>query len=236
MNDIQAVPPHLLTMAHYTKGSKAVQELRLARYREDQAAPTTEFSRAPAAIAAAAPSDAEPSFDFGDLLDIVNPLQHIPIVSTLYREISGDEVGPVGRIAGGALFGGVIGAVSSLANVLIEEVSGRDLGGHALALFTGEDAAAPATLVAAADAAPTAQAGGRDQMPPADEAVKTAPQPPATPSALGVPGPLPQLSAAAFDALLRSVSDPETLRARNPALNAAIPERAAELRVEARAP
>jgi hypothetical protein len=30
--------------------------------------------------------------DFWDFVDIVNPLQHIPVVNTIYRELTGDTV------------------------------------------------------------------------------------------------------------------------------------------------
>jgi hypothetical protein len=62
-----------------------------------------------------------PSFSFGELLDIINPLHHIPIVSNIYRNMTGDEISPVARIAGGALFGGAIGGVTSLAAAAIQE-------------------------------------------------------------------------------------------------------------------
>ena len=75
---------------------------------------------------------------FFDILDIINPLQHIPIISTLYRAVTGDEIDPVPRIAGGALFGGLIGAVASLVNVVIDELTGSDIGEHVLALFEGD--------------------------------------------------------------------------------------------------
>ena len=39
---------------------------------------------------------------FGDVLDVINPLQHIPVVSTIYRAITGDEISPGARVAGGA--------------------------------------------------------------------------------------------------------------------------------------
>ncbi|MGB6086494.1 MAG: hypothetical protein WBF74_07845, partial [Parvibaculum sp.] len=32
-------------------------------------------------------------FGFSDFLDVINPLQHIPIVSSIYRELTGDELG-----------------------------------------------------------------------------------------------------------------------------------------------
>ncbi len=83
------------------------------------------------------PYDFEPFGDdgltFGDILDVINPLQHIPVVSTFYREWTGDEIAPLPRIGGGALFGGVIGAITSLVNVIVDEITGSDIGAHVLA-------------------------------------------------------------------------------------------------------
>ena len=90
-------------------------------------------------------------FSFGDLVDVLNPLQHIPVVSTLYRRLTGDEIDPMSRVAGGALFGGWIGGVASVANALIERATGDDLGGHIATAFLGDgeetDTAQPATAV-----------------------------------------------------------------------------------------
>ncbi len=74
-------------------------------------------------------------FDLFDLLDIVNPLQHIPVVSTLYRAVTGDTIAPMPRILGGALLGGPIGAGAAMANVFVEEATGKDAGEHVMALF-----------------------------------------------------------------------------------------------------
>jgi hypothetical protein len=74
-------------------------------------------------------------FTFGDFIDIINPLQHIPIVSTVYRQITGDGLDPGSRIGGGALFGGPIGLVASLVNVLDVEATGKDIGEQVVALF-----------------------------------------------------------------------------------------------------
>jgi hypothetical protein len=38
------------------------------------------------------------------------------------------------QIVGGAVFGGALGAGSALANVIIEAETGKDIGGHALAM------------------------------------------------------------------------------------------------------
>lgn len=85
-------------------------------------------------------------FSFGALLDIVNPLQHIPIVGTVYRAMTGDSIGPAARIAGGTLFGGVIGLVASSLDSLVEGETGRDVGQHILAMKSEADKATdPAT-------------------------------------------------------------------------------------------
>ena len=42
-------------------------------------------------------------FTFLDFLDMVNPLHHIPIVSTLYQSITGDTIDPGAKIVGGTL-------------------------------------------------------------------------------------------------------------------------------------
>jgi hypothetical protein len=56
----------------------------------------------------------EDGFTFGDVIDIVNPLQHIPIISSIYRKVTGDTIAPAMEIAGGALFGGPLGAAISV--------------------------------------------------------------------------------------------------------------------------
>ncbi len=89
-------------------------------------------------------------FTFDDFLDLINPLQHIPVVSSFYREITGDSIAPGPRVLGAALFsGGPIGAAVSAAAALIDVVmeseTGKDFGGHVMALFDGDagDDAAP---------------------------------------------------------------------------------------------
>ena len=45
--------------------------------------------------------DTEEGITFGDVVDIINPLQHIPIVSTIYRMATNDDAGMGSRILGG---------------------------------------------------------------------------------------------------------------------------------------
>ena len=78
-------------------------------------------------------------FGFGDLVDMVNPLQHIPLVNLAYREITGDEIKPVGKIIGGGVFGGPVGMASGLVDAVIKDGTGKDMSGHALSLVEKED-------------------------------------------------------------------------------------------------
>jgi hypothetical protein len=80
---------------------------------------------------ATTPAEAKPEhsgLSFGDLLDVINPLQHIPIISTIYRRITGDTMSPAAEIAGGALYGGIVGTVASVADVLFTQETGKDFG------------------------------------------------------------------------------------------------------------
>ncbi|MCA3260688.1 MAG: hypothetical protein ING44_02000 [Telmatospirillum sp.] len=69
----------------------------------------------------------------GSFFDYINPLQHLPIVGTLYRAVTGATISPSARIVGGLLYGGPIGFASSLANAVVETASGKDIGEHAMA-------------------------------------------------------------------------------------------------------
>lgn len=165
----------------------------------------------------------EDGFSFDDLLDIVNPLQHLPVVSTVYREITGDEIRPESRVLGGGLFGGVLGAAASLVDVAVESFSGDSMGGHVMTALFGDDEAEPSAdeksiQTAARDAAttplpvpaalpPVPAAPPATAKPAARSATpQTQPQPQAhsiTSDPASEP-PLPSLSSSAFDALLQS--------------------------------
>jgi len=99
----------------------------------------------------ASAAGAEDEFGFWDLVDMENPLQHIPIVNHLYRDITGDEIKPASKIIGGSLFGGIAGGAGALANVIVEYETGRDITGNVVAMMaTGEK---PAFRSAAANPA-----------------------------------------------------------------------------------
>jgi len=73
------------------------------------------------------------------LLDTVNPLQHIPGVSQAYRAVTGDESNALANMAGGFLFGGPVGLAAGAATSFFEMLTGKDLMGHAMAFFEGDE-------------------------------------------------------------------------------------------------
>ncbi|HUZ72502.1 MAG TPA: hypothetical protein VMU87_05925 [Stellaceae bacterium] len=109
-------------------------------------------------------------FGFRDLLDIVNPLQHLPIISSIYRWVTGDQPGEAAQIAGDALYGGPIGVAFGLIDAATEDKAGHDLGQQALtALFGHHDqgtqvAAAAAPAGAAVPAPQATEAGSAPTM------------------------------------------------------------------------
>jgi hypothetical protein len=98
-------------------------------------------AQAPAAEAQA--PAAEGAITFGDLLDVINPLQHIPVLSSIYRGLTGGTISQGARLAGDTLFGGPLGFLSSIVNTIVEGTTGKDIGGQVLALFQGSPAGSP---------------------------------------------------------------------------------------------
>ncbi|MES1991896.1 MAG: hypothetical protein V4441_13230 [Pseudomonadota bacterium] len=151
-------------------------------------------------------------FSFADLIDTVNPLQHIPVVATAYRELTGDTISPQARMAGGGLYGGAIGFVASMVDSVIDIATGNDIGGHIFAGFFGPDkpvetaAATPPQQTAAAITTASIATDTRAAKAPAP-AKSTRPAPA-----------IPQMSPETFDALLKSFADPKAAKEANPGL------------------
>lgn len=90
---------------------------------------------------------------FSDLLDLINPLQHIPIVGSVYREVTGDDRGAVSAVLGGVLLGGPIGLAAAIFELMCQDATGKGFAGNVVALFDGENN--PSTQIAAS--APAAE-------------------------------------------------------------------------------
>jgi hypothetical protein len=94
------------------------------------------------------------AFGFGDFLDVINPLHHIPIVATIYRNLSDDQIAAGPRVIGGAIWGRVGGLVAGVVNAVVEWWSGKDIGDHVYAaIFGGPKKPDDGTMVAQQDSA-----------------------------------------------------------------------------------
>ena len=119
-------------------------------------------------------------FGFNDFLDLINPLQHVPGVSTLYRAVTGDAIADEARFIGHIVYGGPLGLIAATAETLATDRDGRGLSENLAAWWGGEAETAvaarrpgpPTALHAPRDGAATGAAA-------ADRAL--APTPPATP-------------------------------------------------------
>jgi hypothetical protein len=134
------------------------------------------------------------SFGFHDLLDTINPLQHIPVVSTIYRWLTGDTPGNVARIVGDGLFGGPLGLAAGAFSVAVKEETGKDPGELVLALVSGESSNGGKTQIAAADPTASNAAAAPPPDPPASSPVPVAAAP--VPAAPPVPSASPATAAA----------------------------------------
>ncbi len=172
------------------------------------------------------PSDVdttEREFSFDDFLDVINPLQHLPIVSSIYREVTGDEIHGAARVLGGLLYGGVLGMVGGAVDAMLEETTGRDLGQNAVAAIFGEDAPFAGTghpqAVAAAGEGETADASAGDSSSGGEDAA-------AGPAEAGIADPQAMAASAAL-AASTPASPPEATPP--PSSGPAAPERTAAL-------
>lgn len=75
---------------------------------------------------------------FDTVVDTVNPLQHIPGVSSAYQAATDDTMNPIASMAGGFLFGGPIGLMAGAAQSFLEMVTGKSVAQNVIAMFGGE--------------------------------------------------------------------------------------------------
>jgi hypothetical protein len=154
-----SAPASVAASVNFTSDSNAVDPRRYSK-----------FDRTASAVGSA-------TMTFGDVLDMVNPLQHIPVVSSVYREMTGDKINPVSRVAGDVLYGGVMGVaaavaggIGAVADTVMEAHTGKDVTGTVYAALFGDEKAAAgdgSTQIAAAaqtqGEAPVVQAAAATQ-------------------------------------------------------------------------
>jgi len=100
------------------------------------------------------PATDDDGLGFDDFLDVINPLQHLPVVGMIYRALSDDQIAPPAQIAGGALFGGLYGFLGALGSVIYEGIAGESVEDTVLSLFDDD---APAQAATAQNAYVSAQ-------------------------------------------------------------------------------
>jgi hypothetical protein len=105
-------------------------------------------------------SDSDDNLGFSDVLDILNPLQHIPLVGTIYREATGDTIKPAEQLVGDLIYGGLTGTlllsgVASVASLAFEQQTGKEpVVMVADAVFGTDDSEGQADAMDASPAAP----------------------------------------------------------------------------------
>lgn len=117
-------------------------------------------------------SDEGLSFD--EVLNSLNPLHHVPIVSTIYQAVSGEKIGIGPRMIAATILGGPVGLIIAGIAAFIEEMSGGTIAEHAVALFegtTGDGEPAPGDAIAAVSNHIEGDVGGIDASALADSPI-----------------------------------------------------------------
>lgn len=82
---------------------------------------------------------------FADILDVINPLQHIPVINYAYRALTGDSIATQNAVAGGALYGGPLGGLVALASNVFGELWNASSSTPTASKLAQFDATAPDT-------------------------------------------------------------------------------------------
>ena len=75
-------------------------------------------------------------FGFDDFLDMINPLQHIPLVNLAYRALTGDQINGAAQMVG-AVAMGPLAAISTVADLAFKSETGQGLAANGIAMMFG---------------------------------------------------------------------------------------------------
>ena len=104
----------------------------------------------------ALPAHAESHVTFHQILSALNPLQYIPVVGTIYRAVTGDEIAEplrrVGTLIVSFLMGGPVGALINVGVFAAEKITGFDIDKTGQAALHGDLPGDPAGASAVASA------------------------------------------------------------------------------------
>ena len=113
------MPPSTIHMDHVRSQIRHQQAAALERQTSDIAGDGTSTAKT-------AKDGHGEGMSFWDVLDVVNPLQHIPGVNKIYQAITGDTIKTPAKIAGAALFFGPVGLAVAAADAVVEKATGKD--------------------------------------------------------------------------------------------------------------
>ncbi|MBI1275919.1 hypothetical protein GC177_08105 [bacterium] len=99
---------------------------------------------------------------FGDVVDAINPLQQLPIVGSIYRAVTGDQISDAARVMGGTLYGGPIGAAVAVATVTLKNEEGLDLDKPVMAMLGKEQQPTDESATMLADASDATDSDVKD--------------------------------------------------------------------------
>jgi hypothetical protein len=104
---------------------------------------------------------ADGEFGWDDFLDVINPLQHIPIIAQVYRAVTGDEINGAANLIGAIPFGplGGVGLIGTVAELAVKDTTGDDIGGNLQAMLFGRDEKPEPGVAAPADMAEAVESG-----------------------------------------------------------------------------
>lgn len=113
---------------------------------------------------------ADGKFGWDDVVDLINPLQHIPLINIAYRHFTGDQQTGSAELLGSLPFG-PLSALTAIADLAVRSTTGRDIGENVIALVTGDHdssadslaqagngnttTGAPATAISSVDPSPS---------------------------------------------------------------------------------
>ncbi len=76
---------------------------------------------------------------FEDLIDVIIPLHHLPVVSTIYRALTVDQISVHACAIGGGLYGGPVGLLAAGATMPVEEATGIFASNTLASIFSDEE-------------------------------------------------------------------------------------------------
>lgn len=178
------MPPSAIHMDHVRSQHRHHQMAALERRGAEMAGDAAETG---ASREVATEGDTGRGMSFWDVLDVINPLQHIPVVNRIYQAVTGDTIGTPAKIAGAALFFGPVGVALASADAVVKQTTGKDTLGQVADLL-GLDLDKTASPAGAGDDDPFTVTAPRPR--------RTADAGPATPAPPAAAGdrPIPELT------------------------------------------